>query len=173
MINLFDYLPSPYGIIVSIGATLLALIAMEGFAWFLHRFIMHQFGWYLHEDHHRYTKGRFEKNDIFALIFAILSIFLIVFGLRVYDLLFWLGLGIFFYGLGYFIFHDVLFHKRIKNYYRAKKGYMKRIFDAHSYHHQTTKSKGSGYSFGFLYASKKYSKLIKDLQIKKKSNKKI
>jgi beta-carotene 3-hydroxylase len=174
MVNLFDYLPFPYGIVISIGAIIFATASMEGVAWFLHRYVMHQFGWYLHEDHHRYTKGRFQKNDIFALIFAILSMILIILGLRVYEILFWLGLGVSLYGLGYFVFHDVLFHKRIKNHYRPQKGYMKRIFDAHSYHHQTTNSKGSdGYSYGFLYASKKYSTLIKDLQTKKRVYNKI
>ncbi len=35
---------------------------MEGVAWLLHRYVMHGFGWYVHEDHHRYTTGRFEKK---------------------------------------------------------------------------------------------------------------
>ncbi len=51
--------------------TIIVLVIMEGVAWFLHKFVMHGFGWVLHEDHHRYTKGRFEKNDIFGLIFSL------------------------------------------------------------------------------------------------------
>jgi beta-carotene 3-hydroxylase len=129
---------------------------MEGVAWFLHRFVMHQFGWYLHEDHHRYTEGRFQKNDIFALFFSTLSFLFILFGLLYYDILFWAGVGVTLYGIGYFIFHDIMFHKRIRNHYRPKSNYMKRIFHAHAYHHQTTNSRGPGVAFGFLYANKKY-----------------
>jgi beta-carotene 3-hydroxylase len=146
-------------LILNIGIMILGAISMEGVAWFLHRFVMHQFGWYLHEDHHRYTKGRFEKNDLFAVFFAALSFILIFIGFFGENFLLWMGLGVALYGFGYFAFHDVLFHKRIKNTYRPKKGYMKRIFNAHSYHHQSTNSKGPGYSFGFLYAPKKYKTL--------------
>ena len=164
MLDLSKYFPFPIAIMISIGLMIMTTISMEGVAWFLHRFVMHQFGWYLHEDHHRYTKHRFQKNDIFGLIFAALSIFLILFGLLYYNLLLWLGIGVALYGLGYFGFHDVMFHKRIKNHYKPKKGYMKRIFNAHSYHHQTTNAKGSGKAFGFLYAPKKYGDLTKLLQ---------
>ncbi|TXT57155.1 MAG: Beta-carotene hydroxylase [Promethearchaeota archaeon] len=157
--NPIDYLPLPYSIITSIAITLITVIFMEGVAWFLHRFVMHQFGWYLHEDHHRYTEGRFEKNDSFALFFSVLSFLFIFFGLNMFDILFWVGIGVTLYGIGYFTFHDILFHKRLRNHYRPKSGYMERIFNAHRYHHQTTNSKGSGFSFGFLYASKKYKDL--------------
>ena len=50
---------------------------MELVAWFLHKYVMHGFGWFLHEDHHRSSKGRFEKNDIFGLFFSIFPIFII------------------------------------------------------------------------------------------------
>jgi beta-carotene 3-hydroxylase len=156
MIDLTNYLSFPIAIIIYFGVMILTTISMEGIAWLLHKFVMHGFGWYLHEDHHRYTEGRFEKNDSFAAIFAILSALSIIFGARELNILFWVGVGITLYGVGYFLFHDVIFHKRLKTKYKPKSNYMKRIFKAHSYHHQTTNAKGSGYSFGFLYAPKKY-----------------
>ncbi|MFX0025583.1 MAG: sterol desaturase family protein [Candidatus Hermodarchaeota archaeon] len=146
----------PIVIIIYINSMILATIAMEGVAWFLHRYVMHGFGWYLHKDHHRPKGHGLQKNDTFAGIFSILSFVLIFFGASEFNLLFWLGIGVALYGIGYFGFHDVMFHKRIKNKYRPKSSYMKRIFKAHSYHHQTTNEKGPGNAFGFLYASKKY-----------------
>jgi beta-carotene 3-hydroxylase len=60
---------------------------MEGVAWFLHKYVMHGFGWYLHEDHHRASKGKFEKNDLFGLFFSLLSFILILHNNK-YSLLF-------------------------------------------------------------------------------------
>jgi len=129
---------------------------MEGVAWFLHKYVMHGFGWNLHEDHHRASKGRFEKNDIFGLFFSILSFILILSGfLNEFDIKFPIGIGVAFYGVGYFLVHDIFFHKRIKIKYRPKSSYMKRVLNAHRVHHQKSKPH-EGICFGFLYASKKY-----------------
>jgi beta-carotene 3-hydroxylase len=129
---------------------------MESVAWFLHKYVMHGYGWYLHEDHHRYSKGRFEKNDVFGLVFATLSFLLILLGfLSGFDIKFPIGIGVMLYGLGYFLVHDTFFHKRIKLKYRPKSNYIKRILNAHAIHHQKSKAY-DGICFGFLYASKKY-----------------
>ncbi len=131
-------------------------IFMEFVAWFLHKYVMHGFGWYLHEDHHRYTKGRFEKNDVFGLIFAVISFILILTGfLDGFDIKFPVGIGVMLYGLGYFLVHDTFFHKRLKLKYRPKSKYLKRVLNAHAIHHQKSKPY-DGICFGFLYASKKY-----------------
>ncbi len=130
---------------------------MEVVAWFLHKYIMHGFGWFLHEDHHRYTKGRFEKNDIFGLFFSIISFILILTGyLGGLDFRIPLGIGVMMYGIGYFLVHDTFFHRRIKIKYRPKSAYMKRVLHAHTVHHQKSTAH-KGVCFGFLYASKKYS----------------
>jgi len=129
---------------------------MEGVAWFLHKYVMHGFGWFLHEDHHRATKGHLEKNDIFGLFFSIVSFLLIFTGyLNNYDIRVPLGIGVMFYGLGYFMVHDVFFHKRIKLKFRPKSNYIKRVINAHRVHHQKSKPH-DGVCFGFLWASKKY-----------------
>ena len=138
----------------------MTFLFMEFVAWFLHKYIMHGFGWFLHEDHHRYTKGRFEKNDVFGLIFSIISFLLIFTGwLGGYDIRFALGIGVMLYGIGYFMVHDVFFHRRVKIKYRPKSQYMKRVLHAHTIHHQKSKPH-SGVCFGFLYAEKKYA--VKD-----------
>jgi hypothetical protein len=46
-----------------------AFVFMEGVAWFTHKYIMHGFLWYLHQDHHQPHEGLVEKNDLFFLIF--------------------------------------------------------------------------------------------------------
>ena len=45
---------------------------MEAITWLTHKYVMHGFLWFLHEDHHQpnYTSW-FEKNDLFFVIFAI------------------------------------------------------------------------------------------------------
>ncbi|PNX46844.1 MAG: hypothetical protein BV456_11735 [Thermoplasmata archaeon M8B2D] len=143
-------------IILYILATVITFLFMEFVAWFLHKYVMHGFGWFLHEDHHRYTKGRFEKNDVFGLFFAILSFLLILSGfLGGFDIRFPIGIGVMLYGVGYFLVHDTFFHKRIKIKYRPKSKYMKRVLHAHSIHHQKSTAH-TGICFGFLYASRKY-----------------
>ena len=143
-------------IILYIIATVITFLFMEFVAWFLHKYVMHGFGWYLHEDHHRYTKGIFEKNDVFGLFFAILSFLLILSGfLGGFDIRFPIGIGVMLYGAGYFLVHDTFFHKRIKIKYRPKSKYMKRVLHAHSVHHQKSTAH-TGICFGFLYASRKY-----------------
>ena len=53
---------------------------MEGVTWLTHRYVMHGFLWYLHEDHHKKGNGFFEKNDWFFVIFAIPSWLCIMLG---------------------------------------------------------------------------------------------
>ncbi|MBN1897776.1 MAG: beta-carotene hydroxylase [Spirochaetes bacterium] len=130
---------------------------MEFVAWFTHKFVMHGFLWILHEDHHRPHKGRFEKNDLFAFYFAGIAILFFALGafhgLIIYTSI---AIGVTLYGIGYFLFHDVMFHRRIKGFrIKASTPYLKRIIHAHSVHHQST-DKNKSTTFGFLYASKKY-----------------
>ena len=82
---------------------LLTFVVMEGVTWLTHRYVMHGFLWYLHEDHHQPTGHFFEKNDAFFLIFAIPSWLCIMLGLM--NQVYWvvsIGAGIAMYGLAYF-----------------------------------------------------------------------
>jgi len=129
-------------------------VSMEGVAWFLHKYVMHGFGWYLHEDHHRFTGKRFQKNDLFGLFFGVISFILILTGvLSRLDVKFVVGVGIMFYGIGYFMVHDIFFHRRIRISYRPRSKYMKRVLNAHAIHHQKSTAH-TGVNFGFLYASR-------------------
>ena len=143
-------------IIIYIITIIIVFVIMEGVAWFLHKYVMHGFGWNLHEDHHRPNKKKFEKNDVFGLFFSIIAFLFILTGsLADFDIKFSIGIGITLYGVGYLIVHDIFFHKRIKIKFRPKSKYIKRILHAHSIHHQKSTAK-TGICFGFLYANKKY-----------------
>ena len=133
-----------------------AFLVMEALTWFIHRFVMHGFLWYLHRDHHQVKPGIFEKNDLFSIIFAVPSILLIYFG--TYDNIWWLqaiGFGVMAYGFAYFIVHDVIIHQRFKWFSRSSNTYVRAIRWAHKMHHKHL-NKNRGESFGFLIVNKKY-----------------
>ena len=63
--------------------SLVTFLLMEAVTWCTHKYVMHGFLWYLHEDHHQPKyKGLFEKNDLFFIIFALPSSLSIYFGLE-------------------------------------------------------------------------------------------
>lgn len=137
--------------------TLVTFLCMEGITWLTHKFVMHGFLWYLHEDHHqpRY-QGVFEKNDAFFVIFAIPSILLFYFGVTPeLNYLFFIGLGILCYGIAYFLIHDVLIHQRFKWFKNTKNKYLVGLRKAHKIHHKHL-GKEHGECFGMLYVPKKY-----------------
>jgi beta-carotene 3-hydroxylase len=134
---------------------------MEGVTWLTHKFVMHGFLWYLHEDHHQPQPGPFEKNDAFFIIFATPSILLFYFGLEPeLNYKFFIGLGILLYGLTYFLIHDVLIHQRFNWFRKTQNSYLKGLKRAHRMHHKH-KDKGDGECFGLLYVPFKYFKSSK------------
>ena len=132
---------------------------MEGVAWFTHKYIMHGFLWSWHRSHHKVHGHALEMNDLFAVVFSIPSILTIYFGYHYPDVrwLLYIGIGILGYGIFYFLFHDIIVHRRVKIPFKAKSKYMKRIMKAHYVHHEKH-TKEDGEAFGFLYAPKKYEK---------------
>jgi beta-carotene 3-hydroxylase len=130
---------------------------MEFVAWFTHKYIMHGILWTWHASHHTHRKGFFEKNDLFAVVFSIPAIILIITGslFPSVHLLMYVGFGITAYGIFYLLFHDILVHRRIKIKYKPRSGYLKRLVHAHYIHHQKHTKEGCE-AFGFLYAPEKY-----------------
>jgi beta-carotene 3-hydroxylase len=137
------------GLLLLIGT----IAAMEGVAWATHRWVMHGPGWFFHASHHRPRTGAFEANDWYAAIFALPSVALIVGGTRLGwgDWAIWVGAGVAAYGLIYFLFHDVIVHKRLPHRFVARSTYLKRIVQAHRLHHAVETREGA-VSFGFLAA---------------------
>ena len=139
-----------YAVLLVFVAT---VIAMEGFAYGMHRWVMHGPGWFLHASHHAPRTGNWEYNDLYAVLFAIPSIVLLYGGVQLgwWQGWTWIGAGIAGYGALYFGFHDVVVHHRLPHRHVARARYMKRIVQAHRLHH-AVESKHGGVSFGFLWA---------------------
>jgi beta-carotene 3-hydroxylase len=113
---------------------------MELFAWWAHKYIMHGWGWGWHKSHHVPHREKLEKNDLYVAVFAGLSI-----------LMFWIALGTTIYGMLYFLAHDWLVHQRWPFRYVPKRGYLKRLYQAHRLHHAVNGKDGC-VSFGFIWA---------------------
>lgn len=132
---------------------------MEFMAWFTHKYVMHGFLWSLHKDHHKKDHDSwFERNDAFFIFYAIVSI--TFFLLWKYNDL-WIGLpigiGIFTYGLSYFMVHDIFIHQRFKLFRNANNWYARGVRRAHKMHHKHLDKK-DGECFGMLFVPFKYFK---------------
>ncbi|NMW32096.1 beta-carotene hydroxylase [Altererythrobacter sp. RZ02] len=133
-----------------IGIIVASVVGMELFAWWAHKYIMHGWGWGWHRDHHEPHDNRFEKNDLFAVVFGTIVFFMFLAGYHYSAALWWTAFGITVYGLIYTLVHDGLVHQRYWKYV-PKRGYAKRLVQAHKLHHATIGKEG-GVSFGFVFA---------------------
>jgi beta-carotene 3-hydroxylase len=149
----YDGFMSIWAIILIVLATVLA---MEWVAWASHKYIMHGWGWGWHRDHHEPHDNALEKNDLYGIVGAVMSISMfavgspLVLGVNAWEPATWIGLGIMFYGIIYTVIHDGLVHQRYFKYV-PKRGYAKRLVQAHKLHHATVGKEG-GVSFGFVLA---------------------
>lgn len=130
---------------------LATVVGMEVFAWAAHKYVMHGWGWGWHASHHAPRGGRFEKNDLYAVVFAVVAIVLIALGTAGRWPLQWIGAGMTLYGALYFLAHDGLVHRRWPWRWTPRGGYLKRLYQAHRLHHAVDGRTGC-VSFGFLWA---------------------
>ena len=139
---------------------IVAFVGMEFAAWATHKYLMHGPLWFLHEDHHVLTGKPLQKNDSFALIFAIPSALSFIFG-SIYqnDILFFSGLGILLYGIAYLFVHDIFIHRRIKIFTKPKNSYLRAVLYEHRKHH-ANEQKENGEFFGMLFVSFKSLKAL-------------
>ncbi len=140
---------------------LITFVLMEPITWLTHKYVMHGFLWYLHEDHHKPHKGFFEKNDAFFLIFAIPSWLCIMLRSMAQNYVaVSIGAGIAMYGFAYFLVHEIIIHQRFKLFTKSNNRYIKAIRWAHKMHHKHLE-KEDGESFGMLIIAKKYRDKVK------------
>lgn len=143
-------------LLLPVLVVLATVAAMEGIAWASHKYVMHGFGWAWHRDHHEPHTGVLEKNDLYALFGAGISIGLFVLGspmilgARAWAPGTWMGIGVLIYGVIYSLIHDGLVHQRYFKWV-PRRGYARRLVQAHRLHHATLGKEG-GVSFGFLVA---------------------
>ena len=142
--------------LAAIAIVLASILAMEGVAWWSHKYVMHGLGWGWHRDHHEPHDGFIEKNDRFAIVGAAISISFfaigspLVLGTSAWPPGTWIGLGVMGYGVIYTLVHDGLVHQRWFRWV-PRGGYAKRLVQAHKLHHATI-GKHGGVSFGFVFA---------------------
>ena len=135
---------------------------MEFMAWFSHKYVMHGFLWVLHQDHHVPTGKPLQKNDLFALMFAVPSIILCVLGsLDGIDYRFWIGIGIALYGIAYFLLHDTLVHERTRILTSIDNNYFRAVVSAHNDHHRGRKNYGFILMFPWKYFKRENQKNLK------------
>lgn len=131
------------------------VLFMEGWAWLSHKFLLHGPLWFMHRTHHEPQETWWEWNDLVAVVYGVGSTALIVVGMREFTWHLYIGAGIAAYGALYFLFHDVIIHRRIKIKYNFGSSYINRLIRAHKMHHKHMQQHDSE-AFGFLYAPKKY-----------------
>ena len=139
---------------------ILTFLIMEGVTWCTHKYVMHGFLWNLHFDHHNKDKSKLmEKNDLFFVYFAIISIALFYFGAYVdgYGFCTYIGLGILGYGLAYFFVHEIIIHKRLFSNLKIDFFYFRALQKAHRMHHRHLGAE-DGECFGMLWVPFKYFK---------------
>lgn len=147
-------------LIYCICLPLLYLVPFELATKLIHQYIMHGFGWAWHASHHQSPgAARFEKNDLYAIVFAAIAICLFYLAREVYQS-WWMAsfaIGLTLYGFMYFLVHDFLIHRRVPNQWfrKVKSPYIRRLMRAHALHHKV-QTKENCEAFGFLYASPKY-----------------
>jgi beta-carotene 3-hydroxylase len=130
---------------------------MEFMAWFTHKYLMHGFLWSLHKDHHHKDhESWFERNDTFFIFYAVISIgFFLLWQNEILEIGLAIGLGIFAYGLTYFLVHDIFIHQRFKILRKAESRYGKAVRRAHKMHHKHL-GKEHGECFGMLLFPYRY-----------------
>ena len=138
---------------------ILTFSMMEFMAWFTHKYVMHGFLWKLHADPHKKDHDSwFERNDFFFIFYAVISIgFFLLWRNNILEICLAIGLGIFAYGLTYFLVHDIFIHQRFKLFRNANNRYAKAVRRAHKMHHKHL-GKDKGECFGMLLFPLKYFK---------------
>ncbi|AAT44116.1 beta-carotene hydroxylase [Picrophilus oshimae] len=127
------------------------LIGMEFIARLTHKYLMHGILWPIHKDHHIPSGRRFQRNNLFALFFAFISMSLFIASFETKDFIYMsFGIGMLFYGILYLIIHDMIIH----NYYlhlrnRKHSRYINKLIEVHELHH-INDGRGKGMNWGFL-----------------------
>lgn len=131
---------------------------MEFMAWFTHKYVMHGFYGPCTAITIIKIMARGGSAMIFLYFYALVSIG--CFLLWRYESV-WIGLpiglGIFAYGMAYFMVHDIFIHQRFKLFRDANNWYSKGLRRAHKIHHKHL-GKEDGECFGMLFPPLKFFK---------------
>ena len=114
---------------------------MEFWAMILHGALWHGPWWPTHRSHHEPPRGRFELNDSFAVIHAVIATGLIIYGCEATPstsayLCVATGFGMTTFGVAYFLVHDGFIHGRLPLQFFERSAYLRRVRNAHRVHHK-------------------------------------
>jgi len=140
-------------VLLSVLTVLLTIFFMECLSWFIHKYLFHGPLWFMHKSHHEQSKSFFEWNDLFAILFAGISLFLMFIDGKNFGIKFFIGVGITTYGIIYFVVHDWFVHRRFKT-FKSNNSYLQAVRKAHKIHHKNM-GKRNGKAFGLLFVRKK------------------
>lgn len=134
-----------------VAISALTFVAMEFASYLIHRHVYHKLLWVIHKSHHTQRNGPFEFNDVFPVLFAAISLMLMVIGLRepAASALLPVSIGIILYGGVYFVVHDLYIHRRVKH-LALRIPMLLPLKKAHALHHRT-----GGEPYGLLFYSKR------------------
>ena len=110
----------------------------------IHKFLFHGPLWFIHSSHHRPKRGQIlELNDLFAVAFSLLPIWLMMGSSSVETPRFAVGLGMTVHGAAYFILHDLMTHRRWWPLNPVGES-ARKIVRHHRVHHQRVDRAGQG-----------------------------
>jgi len=139
-------------ILVPLAIVVVTVVAMDLIAAWVHEHIMHGWGWGWHRSHHEDHDGTMERNDLYAVVFAGISMLLFLIGKYWVGPAWWVAVGLCVYGAIYFVVHDGLVHQRWPFRHVPRRGYLRRVYQAHRLHHAVTGREGA-VSFGFVFVA--------------------
>jgi beta-carotene 3-hydroxylase len=113
-----------------------ALILMEPVTTLAHRLVFHGFAMGWHRSHHLPPRHSLEANDLFPVVFSIVTIVVLSVGVWVGagSVLVPVGIGVTAYGAAYLVVHDLVIHRRVP-WLPVPDRVGRRLRQAHNVHH--------------------------------------
>ncbi|WP_393971787.1 hypothetical protein OXIME_000370 [Oxyplasma meridianum] len=141
-----------FNIILDTIVFFIAFFGMEGAARLMHKYVMHGFLWSIHKDHHIDMGHKFQRNNLFGLFFASISVAFFVTWAKTGNTVFAsAGLGMAMYGLANLVVHDMIMHNSYLHLRDRKHSkYVTNLIAVHNMHHQND-GKNKGVNWGFLF----------------------
>jgi beta-carotene 3-hydroxylase len=113
-----------------------ALIVMEPATTLAHRVVFHGFAMGWHRSHHLPPCSALEANDLFPVVFSVVTIAVLSVGVWVGagSVLVPVGIGVTAYGASYLVVHDLVIHRRLA-WLPVPNRVGRRLRTAHNVHH--------------------------------------
>jgi beta-carotene 3-hydroxylase len=119
-----------------LALAVVALVVMEPVTTLTHRVVFHRVAMGWHRSHHLPPRAVLEANDLFPVVFALVTIAVLSIGVWVGagTVLVPIGVGVTAYGAAYLVVHDLVIHRRVR-WLAVPDGVGWRLRRAHNVHH--------------------------------------